>query len=185
MSPSATHWVPDRGRRRGQPYRSRLEAHQSARGVWLCARCRRWHEKGTGGLPLGEKGRPKQCAGERCGSKELLRFDSAKEAQRFAHLLVLQDAGHISGLVHHPRYPLCVLDAASGKPVEFAAYEADSEYRDRDGALVVEDVKGVRDPELEPDAARRAKLREALDPVFRVKRRAFEAAYGVTVRLVS
>jgi hypothetical protein len=65
------------------------------------------------------------------------RFDSAAEGRRYATLAMLERAGKIAGLELQPRFD-CVVAG-----VKICSYVADFRYR-RDGAAVVEDVKGVR-----------------------------------------
>jgi hypothetical protein len=65
------------------------------------------------------------------------RFDSTAEGRRYATLAALERAGKIAGLELQPRF-----DCAVGG-VKICTYVADFHFR-RDGASVVEDVKGVR-----------------------------------------
>ncbi len=64
------------------------------------------------------------------------RFDSAAVGRRYATLAVLERAGKIAGLELQPRFDCVVVG------VKICTYVADFRYR-RDGAPVVEDVKGV------------------------------------------
>ncbi|MBQ9009309.1 MAG: DUF1064 domain-containing protein [Clostridia bacterium] len=76
-----------------------------------------------------------------------IRFDSKKEAARWRELLVLKRAGLISDLERQVKYELIPVQRVDGKCVERAVnYIADFVYRDENGDLVVEDVKGYRDP---------------------------------------
>ena len=161
---TATHWVHNRGgthRRAAQQFAHRSEGYQRKRRVWVCVNCRAWHDA-----------KPAGCIGTGCLSGSFLHFDSTVEAQRFVQLWMLQDHGEIQRgtLRHHPRYPLCV-PGPSGAPIEVCRYEADSTYVTQAGLRVVEDVK-PRDP-------------KAQDPVFKLKRRLFEAQYGVEITIVS
>lgn len=73
-------------------------------------------------------------------------YDSQKEALRHRDLLLMQRAGLISGLQHQVKYELIPAQRIDGKVVERAVtYTADFVYM-KDGGLVVEDVKGYRDP---------------------------------------
>ena len=65
------------------------------------------------------------------------RFDSAAEGRRYASLAMLERAGKIASLEVHPRFDCLVAG------VKICTDVADFRYR-RDGAAVVEDVKGVR-----------------------------------------
>ncbi|MGI8547744.1 MAG: DUF1064 domain-containing protein [Gemmatimonadaceae bacterium] len=65
-------------------------------------------------------------------------FDSGAETTRYGTLKQMQDAGLISGLICHPRYPL---PGATGLLV--STYVADFAYLNVEtGAMVTEDVKG-------------------------------------------
>ncbi len=72
-------------------------------------------------------------------------FDSKREAKRYQELLLLAEAGEISGLELQPRFDLMagneVLRFKSGRK---ATYVADFRYKDRANRTVVEDVKGIR-----------------------------------------
>lgn len=77
--------------------------------------------------------------------------DSMAEARRYRDLLALERCGEIRNLSVHPRFPLVVsrpkpLDATmrDGDARLVCTYEADFTYLDREGRLVVEDVKGMR-----------------------------------------
>jgi hypothetical protein len=73
------------------------------------------------------------------------KFDSKKEANRYGELLLLEKAGAIKGLGRQVRYQLLppAVDK-DGKTIERAVeYIADFAYMEN-GALVVEDVKGMR-----------------------------------------
>ena len=75
-------------------------------------------------------------------------FDSAKEAQRYCELMLLQKAGEISHLQRQPEYTLIPNQKRGGKVVERAVkYRADFFYIDKEGREVVEDVKGMRTKE--------------------------------------
>jgi hypothetical protein len=87
-------------------------------------------------------------------------FDSAKEAKRFGELVMMQQAGHISGLRRQVPFDLVV----NGHKV--ATYRADFTYSDASGLDVVEDVKGFR------------------TPVYKLKRRLMLACWGVDIREV-
>lgn len=65
-------------------------------------------------------------------------FDSKAEHKRYEELVLLERAGEISQLGVHPLFKLGTCGHVLGN------YEADFTYRDRSGAVKVEDVKGVR-----------------------------------------
>lgn len=162
---SAQHWTHGRGRggaRQAGPFATRNAGFALKNRAWICIACRAWHDV-----------KPKGCINPNCTSGKFLHFDSKVEAQRFAQLWMLQDHGRIAAgtLVHHPRYDLCAPDPRGGAPLAVAYYEADSTYVRDTGARVVEDVKP------------RADL--AQDPVFKIKRRWFEAQYGLAITIVS
>lgn len=66
-------------------------------------------------------------------------FDSAKEAGRYAELLLLQRGGQIGRLQRQVRYPLRV------NGILVTTYVADFVYME-DGRFVIEDAKGYRTP---------------------------------------
>ena len=73
-------------------------------------------------------------------------FDSIRESRRYAELMLLQRAGHISDLRLQVPFELIPSQRdSSGKVVERKVrYIADFVYKDRSGEIVVEDAKGVR-----------------------------------------
>lgn len=89
------------------------------------------------------------------------RFASQAEAQRYCELLELQRAGAIHDLHVHKRFPL---HASGGQKIGY--YECDFYYVTAQGEQVVEDVKS-------PVTARLS--------TYRLKRRLFEAEYGLTI----
>lgn len=114
-----------------------------------------------------------------------IRFDSAKEARRYQELLNLARIGAIRGLRVQPRYTLCALVVAGAELADVNAgaivnrrhpvceYVADFEYQVpltvTTWRCMVEDVKS-------PATKRKE--------VYRLKRKMFEAQYGVTIREV-
>ncbi len=71
-----------------------------------------------------------------------IKFDSAKEANRYAELRLMERAGVITGLQRQVRFeviPKCGSERS-------AAYIADFVYQES-GNTVVEDVKGIKTPE--------------------------------------
>ena len=87
-------------------------------------------------------------------------FDSKAEANYYAALKLRERAGEIGAIRVHPRYPLAV----NGKLI--ATYVADFEYQVIGDGLRVDDVKGVA------------------TPVFKIKRKLFEALYSVPLNVV-
>ncbi len=85
-------------------------------------------------------------------------FASKKEAKRYAELRDCQKAGLLRDLKLQPRFPLIV----NGTKV--AVYVGDFEYVDcEDDKRVIEDCKGFK------------------TPVYRIKKKLFEALYGVEI----
>jgi len=74
------------------------------------------------------------------------KFDSKKEANRYAELLLLERAGKIEDLRRQVKFELIPVQRVNGKIAErAAAYIADFVYVDNEtGKTVVEDTKGVR-----------------------------------------
>ena len=87
-------------------------------------------------------------------------FDSVKEYKRWLSLRTMQDKGQISDLQRQVKFELIPSQwetverygrygqrLKDGKKCVEAAinYIADFTYKDKDGKLIVEDVKGVRD----------------------------------------
>lgn len=76
-----------------------------------------------------------------------IRFDSKREANRWAELRLLERAGKIEKLKRQVKYLLIPSQYRDGKCIEReASYIADFVYY-KDGHLVVEDCKGFRTPE--------------------------------------
>lgn len=121
-------------------FRSRYDGLQMRRHRWACRTC------GNVYTTKPNKG----CA---CGQKRVEYFASKAEFERFAALALLERCGAISGLRLHPRYELSV------NGVKVCTYTPDFEYTDRDGQLVIEDVKGALGTEV---AELRIKLFEAI-----------------------
>lgn len=99
-----------------------------------------------------------------------IEFDSVKEAVRYKELCLLERAGVIEKLQRQVKYELIPSQRIDGKVVERACnYIADFVYR-KDGELVVEDVKGYRDPK----SAGYAK--------FVIKRKMMLYLYGIRIK---
>lgn len=75
-------------------------------------------------------------------------FDSKKEAQRWAELLLLQRAGMITGLRRQVSFPLIpsqtYRENGKRKTEREVIYIADFVYYGKEGEFVVEDAKGYR-----------------------------------------
>ena len=75
-------------------------------------------------------------------SGAVLRFDSQKEARRYDHLTLRQQAGEIHDLRLQVDFTLQeAYTDQEGRRVRAIRYRADFTYRERDRGLVVEDVK--------------------------------------------
>lgn len=96
-----------------------------------------------------------------------VRFDSRREARRYADLLMLQRAGEIRDLRRQVKIGMEGRDGPILTPTgRKAAYVADFTYVDtRNGCLVIEDAKGFPTPE------------------YKLKR-AILAAMGITIKEV-
>jgi len=97
-----------------------------------------------------------------------IKFASKREAERFAALLLSQEAGVITDLRPHPVYPLTNEHISVKYPNgRVAKYTADSEYVEG-GETITEDVKS------------RATMTEAA----KLRLAVFEAIYGRPVKVV-
>lgn len=113
------------------------------------------------------EGKVRECGS--CHSEILTHFDSYVEYRRYKELQLIQSAGQISRLRHHKRWSISIINQ-QGKPIHGCYYESDFDYLDKDGVPVVEDCK--------------PKSEKALDPVFKLKRRLFKAAYGLDITII-
>lgn len=92
-------------------------------------------------------------------------FDSKAEAARYRELRLMHDAGEIEHIQVQPRYPLEVMGV---KVCTYVADFAFLDYREgAGGALVVEDVKGVK------------------TDVYRIKKKLMKAIHGIDVREIT
>ena len=73
-----------------------------------------------------------------------IKFDSKAEATRYQELVLLQRAGEIFELERQPAFQLvpAFIDKL-GKKHQGASYRGDFRYKDKQGQVIVEDVKGV------------------------------------------
>lgn len=88
-------------------------------------------------------------------------FASQKEMKRYAELKMLVRAGEISDLSLQPKFEV----EANGEL--YCTYTADFSYREKDGTLVVEEVKSTG---------------TAKDAAYKLRKRAAELAFGMTIR---
>ncbi len=95
-------------------------------------------------------------------------FDSLKERERYYVLRAMAEAGIITNLKVHPRFPLVCFSLIGGEERhELGCYVPDFEYR-VDGRPVIEDVKGGKKKGTRTD-------------LYRWKKRHFEAQYRLTI----
>lgn len=85
------------------------------------------------------------------------KFASRAEARRYQELRLVEAAGEIRNLKCQVRFPLVVND------VKIGTYVCDFQYRDRSGAVIVEDVKGCR------------------TQVYKIKRALMKALYHIDI----
>lgn len=98
------------------------------------------------------------------GAKKSGGYDSRKEHGRACQLRFLQSAGEISELREQVAYELIPAQRdIHGKFVRACSYIADFVYKDKTGALVVEDAKGVR------------------TEVYKIKKKLMLHRYGITI----
>ena len=72
-----------------------------------------------------------------------IKFDSKKEASRYAELELLNRSGLIFSLELQPRFEIVPTHKWNGKTQRKKSYVADFRYI-KDGVEIVEDVKGMR-----------------------------------------
>lgn len=145
-------------RNRAGKFGNRLEGYGQSKKVWTCLACRGWHDA------------PKPTLCQWCEHKAFLYYDSAGEARWFVGLMRELDHGAIAELAHHPRYPIHVCQVDVRAHIQVFEYVADAEYV-RDGMRVTADFK--------PKAV------QGLDPVFKLKRKCFEAQYARAITIVT
>lgn len=122
--------------------------------VFICRGCGLWHERA-----FSERARPPAACLD-CGRMDFDRFDSKKEAKRWAALQLQQRAGLIDQLERQVRFPLLTVHHATGKPAEWGHYVCDFRYRNLEtGMQVIEDVKP--EDRIMPDAAIKLRVMEA------------------------
>jgi hypothetical protein len=141
----------------GGAFTTRLEGYGKSRKVWLCRACFVWHD-----AP-----KPTRCVN--CRRPDFLYFDSAGEARWFAGLVRALERDEIAELIHHPVYEIWIA-GPQGEHTKVFNYIADAEYV-QNGKVVSADFK--------------PKARRGLDPVFKIKRRCFEAQYARRILIVT
>jgi hypothetical protein len=98
-----------------------------------------------------------------------LKFPSKAEARRYGELKLQEDVGDIDCLEVHPKFALHIRNFEGKKEFQ-GFYVADFRYRDGDGDIIIEDVKGG-------NATR--------TPLSRWKIKHFEAEWGLKVRIIT
>lgn len=106
--------------------------------------------------------------GNRKTTLDGITFDSAKEANRYAELKLLERAGEISNLqLQRPFVLIGAQKDENGKVIERPLkYIADFVYKDKDGKTVIEDAKGMR------------------TDVYKIKRKLMLSIYGYRIKEV-
>lgn len=150
--------------RGGGKFRSKTEAMNRRNDVWECKQCETWNHR----IPKYESiksetkmVKPDRC--KKCGSTDFIYFPSTAEATRHGELKLLRRMGHIHQLKLQPRYPVKI-----NSQLAFT-YVADFVYRNKQGQIVIEDVKGNKDF-MTADAKLKIKI--------------FQLVYGVSVEIV-
>jgi hypothetical protein len=99
-----------------------------------------------------------------------IKFDSKKEANRYAELLLLRQSGEVSKIELQPRFDYEIHYQRPAKEIHFggslvktAFYKADFRVFYRDGRVEVEDVKGTS------------------TAIFRRKQKIIEKLYGIEI----
>ncbi len=132
-----------------------------ARAAWT-----HWHNTRLGTAPASTR--------SKYGAKVVyvngLRFDSQREAQRYAELTLLVSAGEIVDLEIHPGFPLMVAELHTDDPPTvfhcIGHYHADFRYRNvRTGNIIVEDVKS----------------KPTKTEAYRLRKKFIEAQHGIVI----
>ena len=84
-------------------------------------------------------------------------FASKREARRYGELKLLYNAGEIFELTLQPKFEITI------NKVHICNYFADFRYETKYGAMITEDVKGVK------------------TPVYKLKKKLVEALYGIEI----
>ncbi len=145
----------------------RTDGQRASKKCWLCRACWAWHDP------------PKPLICQVCNHSAFFRCDSAGEGRWFAGRLRAMERGEITELVHHPAYEIYV-HGPDGVSVKVFLYEADAEWT-QDGKVTTADFKA----KLRTNATTKAKREIALDPIFKLKRKCFEATYGRRILIIT
>lgn len=135
-------------------YGDRIADEQTKQYYNACPQCGTWGDTSQPCLGCMAMNKYKACKTEVDGKV----FDSKKEATRYGELKLLERGNAIDLLELQPQFEVVV------NGVLVCKYRGDFRYRDRkDGALIVEDVKGMR------------------TPLYRLKKKLVEAQYGIRI----
>ena len=88
-------------------------------------------------------------------------YDSKKEAHRSFELDMLEKAGEISNIEYQPPFPIVI------NKVKVCLYKADFKYTEKDGTVIIEDVKGYK--------------KGSAYAMFRLKKKLVLAVYGIDI----
>lgn len=138
------------------PYAIPANGDRAARGVALPPQCLSVALQGDSASPRRHK---YGVAAKEDRTMDGIVFASKKEMTRYAELKLMEKAGEIGCLEIQVGYPLVVNGKTVGK------YVADFDYW-TDGKRITEDVKGMR------------------TPIYRLKKKMFEAQYGRPIKEV-
>ena len=129
---------------RHKQFRSKHEAQNLRRHVWICLNCKRWHKET----------KPRTC---QCGNESFEYFMSTREAERASHLLMLQSYGRISDLEFHAPFEY------TENGIKIFTWRCDARYKNQpSGEWIVEDVKRSANPKTwDPVFILKKKLIEA------------------------
>lgn len=119
--------------------------------------------------PTSEKPKVNKYQAQKCEFNGIW-FDSKREANRYAELLLLSRSGQITSLQRQVKFELIPAQKdEKGKCLERAvSYIADFVYKDKQGNTVVEDVKGYK--------------QGGAYSVFTIKRKLMLYKYGIKIR---
>lgn len=106
-------------------------------------------------------------------------FKSRKEAKRWISLLQLERAGGIRNLRRQVRFPLETIRRQDGLIAIVAHYVADFVYDEPNGDTWIGIVEDAKPSGMMMKHGKRVPFREE---IYALKKRWFEAAYGVTIR---
>ncbi len=129
--------------------------------------------------PTSEKPKANKYQAQKCVI-DGIQFDSRREANRYAELLLLSRSGEITGIKRQVKFELIPAQREpdktgkrggmiKGKTLEQSCdYYADFVYKDKQGNTVVEDVKGYK--------------QGGAYSVFTIKRKLMLYKYGIKIR---